>query len=114
MLGQRLNLGGDKLGTLDFTKTIGGNGVTCLADIEDASLCEQPLGLNHPAWLLLHVATDADYAASLLGGSGVCPADWNAKADTKKAADAKSPGLLRTGGWLRLHRLEHRAPVEAG
>ena len=88
--------------------------VTCLADIEDSRMCEQPLGLNHPAWLLLHLATADDYAASLLGGSGVCPADWNAKADTKKAADAKSPGLLRTGGRLRLRRLEHRAPVEAG
>ena len=55
-----------------------------LADIDDSSMCQQPLGLNHPAWLLMHLATAADYASSLLGGNGVCPADWNAKADTKK------------------------------
>ena len=55
-----------------------------LADIDDSSMCEQPAGLNHPAWLLLHLATAADYASSLLGGKGVCPADWNALADTKK------------------------------
>lgn len=55
-----------------------------LADIDDSSMCQQPMGLNHPAWLLLHLATAADYAASLLGGKGVCPADWNALADTKK------------------------------
>jgi hypothetical protein len=55
-----------------------------LADIDDASMCQQPMGLNHPAWLLLHLATAADYAASLLGGKGVCPSDWNEKADTKK------------------------------
>jgi DinB superfamily len=55
-----------------------------LADIDDATMCTQPLGLNHPAWLLTHLATAADYAASLLGGHGVCPASWNAIADTKK------------------------------
>ncbi len=54
------------------------------ADIDDPSMCQQPMGLNHPAWLLLHLATAADYAATLLGGQGVCPADWNARADTKK------------------------------
>jgi uncharacterized damage-inducible protein DinB len=55
-----------------------------LADIDDASMCQQPMGLNHPAWLLLHLSTAADYASTLLGGQGVCPADWNALADTKK------------------------------
>ncbi|MEQ1825572.1 MAG: DinB family protein [Pirellula sp.] len=55
-----------------------------VADIEDAKMAEQPLGMNHPAWLLLHLSTAADYAASLLGGKGVCPPDWNDKADTKK------------------------------
>jgi hypothetical protein len=59
-------------------------GKQILADIEDARMAERPLGLNPPAWLLLHLATAADYAAVLLGGSGVCPADWNDKADTKK------------------------------
>ena len=70
-------IGTNTIATIGYAKQI-------LADIEDSSMCEQPLGLNHPAWLLLHLATAADYAASLLGGSGVCPADWNAKADTKK------------------------------
>ncbi len=54
------------------------------ADIDDVSMCQQPMGLNHPAWLLLHLATAADYASTLLGGPGVCPASWNALADTKK------------------------------
>ena len=55
-----------------------------LADIDDGSMCQQPMGLNHPAWLMLHLATAADYASTLLGGTGVCPAGWNALADTKK------------------------------
>ena len=70
-------IGTNTIATIGYAKQI-------LADIEDSSMCEQPLGLNHPAWLLLHLATAADYAATLLGGAGVCPADWNAKADTKK------------------------------
>lgn len=55
-----------------------------LADIEDCRMAERPMELNPPAWLLLHLATAADYAARLLGGSGVCPAKWSALADTKK------------------------------
>ncbi len=55
-----------------------------LADVEDARMAERPMDLNPPAWLLMHLATAADYAAMLLGGSGVCPADWNERADTKK------------------------------
>lgn len=55
-----------------------------LADIDDASMCQQPSGLNHPAWLLVHLSTAADYAAILLGGSGVCPDNWNSLGDTKK------------------------------
>jgi hypothetical protein len=32
----------------------------------------------------MHLATTADYASSLLGGQGVCPANWNEIADPKK------------------------------
>jgi alpha-galactosidase/6-phospho-beta-glucosidase family protein len=63
--------------TIGYAKTI-------MADVDDALMTEQPLGMNHPAWILLHLATAADYAAKLLGGDGVCPSDWNEKADTKK------------------------------
>jgi hypothetical protein len=59
-------------------------GKQILADIEDNRMAERPMNLNPPAWLLMHLATAADYAAALLGGSGVCPADWKEKADTKK------------------------------
>ncbi len=59
-------------------------GKQVLADIECDRMAERPMDLNPPAWILMHLATAADYAATLLGGSGVCPADWNEKADTKK------------------------------
>jgi len=64
------------IATVEYAKQI-------MADVEDAIMCQQPLGLNHPAWLLLHLSTAADYASGLLGGQGVCPADWNKRADTK-------------------------------
>jgi len=63
--------------TIEYAKQI-------LSDIDDSSMCQQPSGLNHPAWLLVHLSTAADYAAKLLGGAGVCPDNWNAIGDTKK------------------------------
>jgi hypothetical protein len=65
------------IATVEYAKQI-------LADINDSAMCQQPLGLNHPAWLMMHVSTTADYASNLLGGQGVCPTDWNDRADTKK------------------------------
>jgi hypothetical protein len=55
-----------------------------LADVEDSTMCQQPSGLNHPAWLLMHLATTVDYASSLMGGKGVCPAHWGELSDTRK------------------------------
>lgn len=55
-----------------------------LADIDVSRFAERPMGLNPPAWILLHVATAADYAISLLGGTAVCPAGWSEMADSKK------------------------------
>lgn len=55
-----------------------------LSDIDCGSMAERPAGLNPPAWLLMHLATAADYTSKMLGGEGVCPADWNERADTKK------------------------------
>lgn len=55
-----------------------------LSDVECETMCEQPMGLNHPAWILIHLAGAADYAADLLGGKGVCPANWSVLGDTKK------------------------------
>lgn len=64
-------------------------GMKIVADIDDSRMAERPMGMNHPAWLLMHLATTADYAASLLGGQGVCPVDWNGRADTKKELTTK-------------------------
>lgn len=48
------------------------------ADIDDARMADQPSpGVNHPAWVLGHLAICTDYAARLLGLPMACPKDWH-------------------------------------
>lgn len=47
-----------------------------VGDIADERLAEQPCaGVNHPAWVLGHLAWTADGALSLLGAPKVLPAE---------------------------------------
>lgn len=47
------------------------------ADIPEERLAEQPLpGVNHPAWILGHLAISGDFAAAVLGGEKVLPESW--------------------------------------
>jgi hypothetical protein len=48
-----------------------------LADIADERLTEQPLpGVNHPAWILGHLAFSGDLAVVRLGGEKQLPESW--------------------------------------
>jgi hypothetical protein len=50
-----------------------------VADIADERMAEQPAeGINHPAWVVGHLAWTADRALEVLGGSATLPADWPA------------------------------------
>ncbi len=50
---------------------------TLSADIPDERFAEQPLpGVNHPAWILGHLAISSDFAAAVLGGEKVLTEDW--------------------------------------
>src|SRR4051812_35091605 len=50
---------------------------TLVADVADERMAEQPLpGVNHPAWILGHLAFSADRARWLLGGEKEMPAAW--------------------------------------
>lgn len=47
------------------------------SDISDAQLVNQPApGMNHPAWLLGHLAWAADFVPALLGGDPALDAAW--------------------------------------
>jgi DinB superfamily len=47
------------------------------ADIDDAIFAEQPApGMNHPAWIIGHLAICTDYAAMMLGLEKKCPEAW--------------------------------------
>ena len=50
---------------------------TIMADIPDERLTEQPLpGVNHPAWILGHLALTAEFAAAFLGAEKRLPQEW--------------------------------------
>ena len=50
-----------------------------LADIPDERMTEQPVpGVNHPAWVLGHLAWAADGSLGKLGGQSALPAEWPA------------------------------------
>src|ERR1700731_229675 len=47
-------------------------------DVDDAKMAELPAaGVNHPAWILTHLAICTDYAAQLLGEPAKCPKEWH-------------------------------------
>ncbi len=47
------------------------------ADIPEERFAEQPLpGVNHPAWILGHLAISSDFAVAILGGEKVLPEHW--------------------------------------
>ena len=48
-----------------------------MADIADERMAEEPLpGVNHPAWILGHLAISADHAVTRAGGEAVLPPEW--------------------------------------
>ena len=51
-----------------------------VGDIADEQMTQQPLaGVNHPAWILGHLAYSADGAAALLGGQKSLSREWLVK-----------------------------------
>ncbi len=48
-----------------------------VGEIADERLAEQPhAGVNHPAWILGHLALTADGALGMLGAQKALPAEW--------------------------------------
>ena len=76
-------------------------------ELDDGRLCEQPVvGVNHPAWVLGHLAYSGDGAVGVLGGQKTLAGEW-----TKKFGAGSKPSSLRAdypskGELLRL--LEER------
>jgi hypothetical protein len=69
-----------------------GYGRRLLADISDERMTEQPLpGVNHPAWILGHLAFSTDIALAALGAPKVLPAEW-----TPLYGPGSSPSASRT------------------
>ena len=55
-----------------------GFGQSLLDEIPDERMTEQPLpGVNHPAWILGHLALTADGVGATFGGQKTLPAEWS-------------------------------------
>jgi hypothetical protein len=92
-----------------------------LADIADERMAEQPVaGVNHPAWILGHLALTADGTLEKLGGQKTLPAEWTTlfKAGSKPSASRgdypSRDGLLRAveESYLHLRQLAATATPE--
>jgi hypothetical protein len=63
-----------------------------VAEIADERMAEQPLaGVNHPAWILGHLAYSGDGAVGVLGGTKTLAGDW-----TKRFGPGSKPSSIRT------------------
>jgi uncharacterized damage-inducible protein DinB len=63
-----------------------------VSDIEDARFVEQPAaGVNHPAWLLGHLAVAGDLFLRMLGEPIACPKEW-----VRTFGPGSRPSCLRT------------------
>ncbi len=64
---------------------------TLVDELDDNRLCEQPVpGVNHPAWILGHLALSGDGAVGVLGGQKTLAGDW-----TKEFGTGSKPSALR-------------------
>ncbi len=90
-------------------------------ELDDAKLAYQPNpGINHPAWILGHLAVVTDYGLRTLGQPTAYPEDWMKKfgigsALTTERSDYPSKAELLEAviaGYGRLTRAAQEAPDE--
>ena len=64
-------------GSLQQNQFLLGYGQMLVSDIDDLRMTEQPLpGVNHPAWILGHLALTADRVCSLVGAEKRLAEEW--------------------------------------
>jgi hypothetical protein len=94
---------------------------TLVGDIADEQLAEQPhAGVNHPAWILGHLAWAADGALAMLGAPKVLPDEWKtlfasgSKPSASRAVYPSKNELLRAveGGYLQARQKAASASPE--
>lgn len=88
---------------------------TLVGDVADERMTEQPVaGVNHPAWILGHLALVADGTLEKLGGQRSLPAEWEPlfKAGSKPSAsrgDYPSKDELLRAVEQSYQQVRHRA-----
>jgi hypothetical protein len=94
---------------------------TLVGDVADERLAEQPLaGVNHPAWILGHLAWAADGALAMLGAQRILPDEWKtlfasgSKPSASRAVYPSKDQLLRAveEGYLQVRQKAASASPE--
>lgn len=94
-----------------------GYGQRLLSEIPDERMTEQPLpGVNHPAWILGHLALTADGVGEMFGGKRTLPAEWSTLFGQGSQPSSVRSGYPSKGELLRAfeechHRLREQAAV---
>ncbi len=92
-----------------------GYGRRLLNEIPDERMTEQPLpGVNHPAWILGHLALTADGVGEMFGGKRTLPAAWSTLFGQASQPSSVRSGYPSQSDLLRAfeechHRLRERA-----
>jgi hypothetical protein len=90
-------------------------------DLDDAQIATQSAaGINHPAWILGHLAIAIDYALQCVGERGICPPEWHklfgpgSKPSTDRAAYPSKAEMLTVidAGHARVSELARSADPE--
>ncbi len=85
-----------------------------LEDIEDAKMCVQPAGLvNHPAWIVGHIAGSMDLVLRTLDREGNMPASWNAQFGWGSKPTADRAAYPSKEQLLQALQRQHQAVAEA-
>jgi hypothetical protein len=83
-------------------------------DIDDARLADLPApGVNHPAWILTHLAVCTDYAARLLGQPTRCPKEWHQRCGPGSTLSAERSFYAGKGELLAALEAGHACVSEA-
>ncbi|MFM1903916.1 MAG: hypothetical protein RLZZ440_1816 [Planctomycetota bacterium] len=80
-----------------------------VADLSAEQMALQPApGMNHPAWVLGHLACTADMLAAMIGVKPACPADWAARFDWNSSPSSDASQYPSKAALLQALEAAHR------
>lgn len=85
-----------------------------LADIPAESMCQQPFpGMNHPTWIIGHLADTCDLMAEWLEVASICPPGWSVLFNNRSAPHADRSIYPDSAEVLDVFELGHKTISKA-